>query len=460
MAHFWRVLLYNVAFLVIALIIWLLISTALLILKNLTFNKLAFKEREVPLRYNQVRIRRFVGKVEIYWTLIPYIGFFCVFISMLQYSYLPFVALFFHTILFTTFTSFGNVGTLYTSKIVPFIGNCCLFLRPFELESLSLLDGSLNRVKIYRDVSGSICGYLSDNVSQVFSIGNPQGMIDNILHSISIYASDEDWKKNIAILAEKAQVIVVHVGETNGCIWEIEYCSKQCLFDKLIFIVDNPAKLTFLRKLGIFTELEDFSGVSLLVYRDLKKEKWCYRCVNDIKKADEEIEMIMQDYFSSRELRLKSFFDSSYDNASVISEQKENYSVTTKSQFEKPWIHRLSFLLCPFGYCYSNKWSESSMGPIILSFFPAYLFLFVVGVFGLGKISSIVAYSVLVIVLGYWTAICPQITSRENTDRTNAISAILKAEFLKRTVITFLVSFLIMALLCCLHGLGLSVFGL
>ena len=100
------------------------------------------------------------------------------------------------------------------------------------------------------------------------------------------------------------------------------------------------------------------------------------------------------------------------------------------------------------------------MGPIILSFFPAYLFLFVVGVFGLGKISSIVAYSVLVIVLGYWTAICPQITSRENTDRANAISAILKAEFLKRTVITFLVSFLIMALFCCLHGLGLSVFGL
>ena len=125
MNHFFSILLYNIAFLAIALIIWFLFSTSFLILKRLAFNKWAFRKRDVPLRYDQVRIRRFAGIFEFYGEIFPYVSFFCVLISILRYSYQPYVALFFYAILLSTITSLGNVGTLFTSKIVPSISNCC-----------------------------------------------------------------------------------------------------------------------------------------------------------------------------------------------------------------------------------------------------------------------------------------------------------------------------------------------
>lgn len=461
MNHFFSILLYNIAFLAIAFVIWGLLSVSFLLFKRLTFNKWALKKRDVPLKYNQVKTRRFAARFEIYGEVIPRVSFFCIFLSILHYSNLPFFALFFFAILLTTFTSMGNVGTLFTTKIVPSISNCCLFLRPFELEALSISDGDSKRVKIYSEISGEICRYLSQHVSQVLSIGNPQGMVDNIIHSVSIYASDEEWKNTIAILAGKAQVIVVHVGETNGCIWEIEHCSEQRLFDKVIFIVDSPEKLVFLRRLGILGESDSFSGIGLLVYRDLKDEQWCYKIIDDFKKADEEIEAIMRDYFSSREsIVLKmAYLDPSYENSNLDSEKKIKPRESIMP-VEKPWIHRLSFLLCPFGYCFSNKWSESPMLRVMLSLVSAYLFLFIVGVFGLGKICSIIAYAIIFCVLGYWMIICPRITSREKVYSSDKMSEILSVEFLKKSIISFAVLFLALALFTWLHSFGLRLFDI
>lgn len=463
MNHFFSILLYNIAFLAIAFVIWVLLSGSFLFFKRLTFNKWVFKKRDVPLKYNQVRIRRFAARFELYGELIPGVSFLCIFLSILNYSNLPFIAFFFYAILLTFIITFlGNVGTLFTSRIVPSISNCCLFLRPFELEALSISDGDSKRVKIYSEISGEICKYLSQHVSQVFSIGNPQGMVDNIMHSVSIYASDEEWRDVIAILAKKAHVIVVHVGETNGCIWEIEHCFEQCLFDKVLFIVDSPNKLYFLKEHGILSESEDFFGAGMLVYRNLKKDEWCFKHIDDINKADEEIETIMRDYFSSRESITvkKTFLDSSNENQNLDSVQKLNNPGDAVLTVEKPWVHRLSFLFCPFGYCIANKWSESPMLRVLSSLFFAYLFLFIVGVFGLGKVFCNIAYAIVCFVLACWMIICPRITSKEKEYSPDKMSEILSVEFLKKSIISFAVLFLALALFTWLHSFGLRLFDI
>ena len=61
MNHFFSILLYNIAFLAIAFVIWVLLSVSFLLFKRLTFNKWALKKRDVPLKYNQVRTRRFAA---------------------------------------------------------------------------------------------------------------------------------------------------------------------------------------------------------------------------------------------------------------------------------------------------------------------------------------------------------------------------------------------------------------
>lgn len=460
MIHFLYILIYNIVFIVITLAFLFLLTTLLLIIKRLTFEKWAFKMRDKPLRYSQVKIRRFVGIFELYFEIVPYFFVHSVILGVLQYTYLPYVALFFYTIIFTLITSFGRFGVLFTSSIISSIDKCCLFLRPFELEALSISDGESKNAKVYKDISWNICGYLSEHVSQVYSIGNPRGMVDLIFNSVSIYARDEDWKNAIAILSKRAQVIVIHVGESNGCIWEIEHCSEQLLFDKVIFIVDEPNKLDFLKRFNILSEFEVFSGNCMLVYRDIKKGQWCYKPVNGTKNTEDEIKMIMLDYFSSREIILKQpLFESSTEKITMF-EQKEINPEMPTLKLEKPWIHRLSFLLCPLGYCFANKWSESTFERFSLSFTFPYIFLLIVGLFGLGKICSIIAYALLIIVLAYWCIMCPKITAKDNLDSSDTMSTILNTEFLKRTIYSFVIFFLLLVSVSKLHTFGLNIFGI
>ncbi len=464
MNHFFSVLLYNIAFLSIALTTLFSVLVLFRILKKLYFDKWAYNKRDVPLSYNQVRIRRFACAFEINSTIIPTIAIFSILICTLKYTYHPFFALFFYAIALSSFSGSYDLGSLYKSEIEPSIRNCCLFLRPFELEHFSL--SNTTRYKIYQHISGETCNYLSSHIAQVFSIGNPQGMVDHILHSVSLYASDEDWKKIVASLAEKAHVIVIHVGDTNGCIWELDLCSKQCFFDKVILIVDSPDKMDFLRRLDALASetilSKEFSGVSTLVYKDLNEGKWCCKSITDIQKADEEIEMIMLDYFSSRE-SMKSkhlLLDSNPNNPSLDNEELMGSHILSKSRVDKTWIHRLSFLLSPFGYCLANRWSGVPTMRLLISFGTPYLFLIIVGLFALGKIWSIIAYAILIIVLGYWVVICPHVTANENIDGSDTMPTILNIGLLKKTMFTFVTSLFILFLFTWLHSSGQNLIGL
>ena len=123
---------------------------------------------------------------------------------------------------------FSNIfGDFLTSDDIDKIQLCNLYLRPFDVDYTTM------GLKIEKGINKYFSEY-----AQVFSIGNPSTILPS-LGATSIFATDENWKETVKILMERAKMVFIRIGQTNGTLWELKKCVEFDYQQKSIFIIDS-----------------------------------------------------------------------------------------------------------------------------------------------------------------------------------------------------------------------------
>lgn len=111
---------------------------------------------------------------------------------------------------------------IYTHNVIDKLHKFFLYLRPFKTDQ----DNFKNIIKLYSIVS-----------FPAVSIANPRTVVQNI-ESDKIFTDDTEWRSAVHKCMEKSQFIILNIGDTDGCLWEMEECSISHL-GKTIFGVSS-----------------------------------------------------------------------------------------------------------------------------------------------------------------------------------------------------------------------------
>ena len=232
------------------------------------------------------------------------------------------------------------------------IENLCLYLRPFQTDTVrgfkakALVRGVIG---IKEPVEKYLSKELHRQIAQTFAIGNPNSSIPETISTTSLYASDEQWKDVITKLDNKAKVIWIRVGNTDGCKWELNHCIDNDLLKKTIFLIEDETALNlFKEELGSTIDVElsmdDGSRYSKIVYYSEQTQDW---------KA---IELQSKQGIKSF---VKSYLQQNPSLQEQVKRQKKvfgrNKSVNTK--FPGRWWHAISMVTNPIAYVLFNKWN-------------------------------------------------------------------------------------------------------
>jgi hypothetical protein len=67
----------------------------------------------------------------------------------------------------------------------------------------------------------------------VIAIGRPNENMPEI-GSSRLYIEDHEWQEKVSKLIEKATLVLIRPSNSEGLIWELEYCFKYEYYEKLI----------------------------------------------------------------------------------------------------------------------------------------------------------------------------------------------------------------------------------
>lgn len=127
---------------------------------------------------------------------------------------------------------------IYTYSVVDKLHNFFLYLRPFKSDK----DNFKKIIKQFTKISFS-----------AVSIANPRSVVQNI-ESDKIFTDDSKWKSTVQKCMEKSQFIILNIGDTEGCLWEMKECSISHL-GKTIFGVSSENAYDILKRFLIEKEL-------------------------------------------------------------------------------------------------------------------------------------------------------------------------------------------------------------
>ena len=232
----------------------------------------------------------------------------------------------------------------------------CLYLRPFNVDIQNAWVNRNGFVKGYLGLPESIekylCQEMNEKIAQTFAIGNPNSSLPSTFSTTNIYANDKEWKETVATLAQRAQVIVVRIGDTEGCLWEIAHCSENSLLNKTIILIDDIGKLDLIKK-----ELEQYHPLDKSTFKNVKtnfalfideqSEHWI--AIPLFSKAD--INILISAYLDSHKTLL----------AKIKRRQEENGVFKNAVQLgatPAKWWQIVSLAMNPVAYCLFNKWPK------------------------------------------------------------------------------------------------------
>lgn len=162
------------------------------------------------------------------------------------------------TNIFGDFLSYDNIDRIQL---------CNLYLRPFNIDTTS------SGLKIEKSISKHFSEY-----AQVVSIGNPATILPS-LGSISIFATDDKWKETVTTLMERAKIIIIRIGQTEGTLWELEQCISLEYQYKSIFVIDSKQQYTLLsnsiNEISLFVS-EPLTNEIAAIYFNHVSHKWEY----------------------------------------------------------------------------------------------------------------------------------------------------------------------------------------
>lgn len=77
----------------------------------------------------------------------------------------------------------------------------------------------------------------------VYAVGMTKEL-SSPLGATRIYLNDKDWEKDVQMLINRAELIIVLVNDSDSCLWELEHCYN---LHKTILIVDDKEKMITIR---------------------------------------------------------------------------------------------------------------------------------------------------------------------------------------------------------------------
>lgn len=142
------------------------------------------------------------------------------------------IVLFLTTLVFLSDNIIRRLATpIYVYSEIKDLENFCLYLRPFNLDS-----GKDEK---------SICK-VAHWIYPVYAVGNPNVVLDPN-GAERIYLSDAMWKTAVKELASRSTLVMIRVGQSEGCMWEMSYLIDSNLIDKTVFLVYNHDDYIFLK---------------------------------------------------------------------------------------------------------------------------------------------------------------------------------------------------------------------
>lgn len=148
---------------------------------------------------------------------------------------------------------FSNIfGDFLDCDNIDKIQLCNLYLRSFNIDTTS------SGIQIEKSISKHFSEY-----AQVFSIGNPASILPS-LGTISIFSTDDKWKETVTTLMERAKMVIIRIGQTEGTLWELKQCITLGYQHKSIFIIDGKHQLALLT--------QNINEISLFISKPLSDE--------------------------------------------------------------------------------------------------------------------------------------------------------------------------------------------
>lgn len=77
------------------------------------------------------------------------------------------------------------------------------------------------------------------------SIANPHSVVQGV-DSDKIFTDDTEWKSAVQDCMTKCEYTIIHVGDTDGCMWELKQC-EEGYFKKTFFVVTSKKAYEILR---------------------------------------------------------------------------------------------------------------------------------------------------------------------------------------------------------------------
>lgn len=163
---------------------------------------------------------------------------------------------------------FSNIfGEFLTYDNIDKIQLCNLYLRSFNIDTTS------SGLKIEKSISKHFSEY-----AQVFSIGNPATILPS-LGTTSIFATDDKWKDTVTTLMERAKIVIIRIGHTEGTLWELEQCITSGYQNKSIFIIDGKQQFALLsnsiNEISLFISEPLANDIAAVFFNHLS-HKWEY----------------------------------------------------------------------------------------------------------------------------------------------------------------------------------------
>ena len=266
------------------------------------------------------------------------------------------------------------VEPYYNASLANDIEHLCLYLRPFETDKKNILNNSKLYAKrgwgIPVKIERLLCEELNRSVVQTFAIGNPNSNIPTTFATTNLYANDKEWKETIAILAEKASIIIIRIGQTEGCLWEIDHCIESELLVKVIFLVENAQAMKLLQekltnKAPQMCDALTEGHYALFLNED--GSEWTstrIEAASDVKKC--------VDSYIDKHSSLRTEIQQWNKRSGKISHLFHIKDVPAL------WWQILAFSTNIFSYCFLNKWPKRWIKSLITSF--VLTFIIIIGV--------------------------------------------------------------------------------
>lgn len=302
----------------------------------------------------------------------------------------------------------------------------CLYLRPFDSDSTASFESFMGFRK--RSTESMLTEELNKRIAQTYAIGNPGTCLPASHSTFNIYADDKEWKDIVNHMSVSASVILLNVGRTKGCIWEIRNCLKKKLTDRLIVLIEDSDSLQIAKQeLGVITRRVNIDEPHL-IYLDADSKKWKLKKITSAREIKKNVDEFIQTHTRAGNAAWERQYNRRLNN------------VFSKSYDPGKFYVVLSFLLNPYATALYYRWP---MGLTFLGLFYSIFVFFAPFIFYFMGIPTLAIILLTIILFLPIPIFVPRISSNSHSWGNVCAYKLLSKSFSRWMVVLVLITGLV-----------------